>query len=764
MICKQVVRPKHGSTIEKDYAHELHLLSSLRCLKHPNIVKLITAYTKGPTYNFLLPVADSDLKSLLLSNSRLPGFQTDDQIFNSLWGLSSALEAVHEYFENEFNVRQIGCHYDIKPRNILCYQGRFVLSDFGLSKLIPEDDDSRSLFEQGEGCYLAPECEPSDQDFKPGLIGRSSDIWSLGCVLAEIFAYLSGGPGGGPKMVAYFYEKRKIKLGPSICHHFHGVNDINPEVTNFLDRFSTQLAHEERFKSLACVVKASLQFEPDKRSKVSKISQRLFHLAQRHLLEKACSTLEYCIRPRNLELQIELQRLRIWGDAFGLATDWEHMPYHDWWAKPRSQKEYQSTQDILQRCQVEVDFVAEQLAQDSTPPYPLSYNLQKLLDQLWNMQSSGVHRDMLSRLEEVMLQHYSTATQNDLQLAVEEGGGSAFNYRHIASLVTMKEVTSALIQRNSSDMDLSVDQSVLRLPVAELHHHSIKTDETTGKRMLIEYMEYETSWASRTDELLKRVNAIAFLRRHGRINEIFPVLKCIGFYHDAVRSQFGIVYEFPLLAKNTDPQTLAQAVNDTQSRTKQPSLTEKFKLASNLVSYILDFHRAGWLHKSICSFNIIYFNNAFDSLEESFRYPFFIGFNHSRLNDENAFSTLSGPQEEYQHPVYRRNIIKYTDDSQSPNSRFRQEFDYYSAGLVLLEIALWKDLKGILQSIRGTPEKVHEHLLKTHIKIVKSYMGELYGEAVRHCLSCYSDDKSNPEEVRSNFSKKVVIPISQCLL
>jgi serine/threonine protein kinase len=200
------------------------------------------------------------------------------------------------------------------------------LSDFGLSKLVPEDDDSRSLFEQGEGCYLAPECEPSDQDFKPGLIGRSSDIWSLGCVLAEILAYLSGGPGGGPKMVAYFYEKRKIKLGPSICHHFHGINDINPGVANFLDRFSTQLAYEERFKSLACVVKASLQSEPDERLKASNISQRLFHLAQRHLLERACSALGDCLEPRNLELWIELQRLRIWGMHSGLQLTWNTCP------------------------------------------------------------------------------------------------------------------------------------------------------------------------------------------------------------------------------------------------------------------------------------------------------------------------------------------------------------------------------------------------------------------------------------------------------
>lgn len=79
-----------------------------------------------------------------------------------------------------------------------------------------------------------------------------------------------------------------------------------------------------------------------------------------------------------------------------------------------------------------------------------------------------------------------------------------------------------------------------------------------------------------------------------------------------------------------------------------------------------------------------------------------------------------------------------------------------------MEIVPWRDLKGILQSIRGSLENVHEYLLKNYIKIIKSYMGDSYGEVVRHCLSCA--ENSNLEEVRGNFSSKVEIPISQCSL
>jgi hypothetical protein len=242
------------------------------------------------------------------------------------------------------------------------------------------------------------------------------------------------------------------------------------------------------------------------------------------------------------------------------------------------------------------------------------------------------------------------------------------------------------------------------------------------------------------------------------------VLEWKGYYHDPSDFHFGVVYELPRLAKDTDPRNLLQVIHDTKSRTDQPSLTAKFKLASTLVLHVFSFHTGRWLHKNICAFNIIFFPNAFDTLAESFSSPYFIGLNHSRRNDENAFSNLAGPEAEYQHPVYLRNARKFSDDPQNPVRHYRQEFDYYSVGLVLLEIALWQPLKRITAKIDGSPEKVQKELLGSQIPLVKAYMGDRYGEAVKYCLSLDVDNERGLEVVRDEFHIKVVTPLCQCSL
>jgi serine/threonine protein kinase len=704
-----------------------------------------------------------------LSKYHHPDFQAEDGILAALWGLSAAIEAVHDYFAEEFQVRQVGCHYVIKPSNILCQSGRFVLSDFGLSKLRQESDGSRSLFKQGEGCYIAPECEPSDQDFKRGQIGRASDIWSLGCVLSEILAYLSAGPGGSPDEVTKFYEERKIKLGPFICHHFHGNNEVNPAVTKFLDKFATEPSSTESLRSLALIIKEILQCDPEARPKARVVTRRLFHLAQRNVFKTMYSILESRLAVMDLELQIEFQRLKIWSDTVGLTSEPYEIESSAWFATTHPYQDYQNVHGTLKQCLTEINCVADQLDGNIKASYRVSFNLQKLLDNLWDMQPKSVRRNMASCLEEVML---DTDNIPDLHMAIDESlsddlessSKKRFDYQRVAYLATMKDIASAMLRQESSDQDLSVDMSTLGPPVSELHRHSVKPVDGTGRRVIIETIDYEEAWVSRVHELLTRVNAIASLRSRGIIKDIFPVLKCKGYYHEASRFRFGIVYELPSFAENTDPLNLVQIINDTQSRTKQPSLTEKFKLASILVSHILSFHRGGWLHKNICAFNIICFPQMFNSLAESLSSPYFIGFNYARLNEENAFSDMPGPEKEYQHPMYLRNTRNYLDDPQKPFRRFRQEFDYYSAGLVLMEIAFWKPLHLITKNITGTPEELLTKLLKTHISLVKTYMGDSYGESVRSCLTCYTAEYRIPEEVRENFNQMVVVPISQCSL
>jgi serine/threonine protein kinase len=757
------------SSNREDFEREVEILSSLRCLNHPNIIRLITAYTIGDSYNFLFPVANCDLSALLLSSNTGPWFSTSDDIIASLWGLSSAIEKVHNFFASEYNVRKIGCHYDIKPQNILCMNDKLVLSDFGLSRLRSDEESSRSLFQRGEGSYIAPECEPSEKDFKPAPIGRASDIWSFGCVLSEVLAYVSAPPGDGPDAVNKFRAARKGCLGECLAHHFHSVDGVRPAVISFLSKYAADPASASVFKSLAILIEEILQFRPEERPNASIITRRLFHLSQRNVLNKISSMLKSRLASFDLDLQIEFQRLGIWGKTVGLASEGREMEPSAWLQNPHSRRQYEDVQDILRRCLVEAQNIVIQIDKNRKPPYKLSYHLQGLLDGLWDMQPEDAKRNMTRSLEELILNSQDIkglmGLHENIDLSSREVAGRSNerldSYRRVAYLATMKEVALAVTQQPSSNHDFSMDRSSLGPPTTTVHNHILKTMSDSGERVLVEFMEYQDAWVARVPELIERVNAISALLSRGVQDErIFPVLKCKGYYHDIPHPRFGIVYQLPSMAKNTDPVNLVQIIHDTSSRTAQASLTKKFELASSLVSHVLDFHLGGWLHKSICSFNVIFFPRAFKTPVESLSSPYFIGFNRSRLNDESAFTVPSTTELEYQHPEY----LKHTKESSSApgnqSPRFRQEFDYYSVGLVLMEIAFWKPLAGITKRIKGSPEELVVELLKTHIPLVKTYMGDAYGNAIESCLTCYKSVDENAEVVRENFRRNVVVPIS----
>ena len=337
-------------------------------------------------------------------------------------------------------------------------------------------------------------------------------------------------------------------------------------------------------------------------------------------------------------------------------------------------------------------------------------------------------------------------------------------HQRIALLAKMQDVASSIIEQNSSRQDLSVDRLSLIRPITHFHHHTLKTSERTGQRVLIEYLDYKGAVVARVNEILERVNAIASLRNQGIMRDIFPVLKCQGYYHEPSLSHFGIVYELPRFAKNTDPLNLIQIIRRTKSKPDQPSLTVKFKLASTLVQHVLSFHKGGWLHKGICSFTIAFFPKVSNNLADSFSSPYFIGFNHSRINDDKAFSNLAGPEADYQHPAYLRNAEKFSDDPQNPTHRYRQEFDYYSVGLVLLEIALWQSLKHITGAKPGSPENVQAELLSSQIPVVRACMGDRYSQSIQYCLSCDVMIKRTLENAREEFYTRVINPLSQCLL
>ena len=132
------------------------------------------------------------------------------------------------------------------------------------------------------------------------------------------------------------------------------------------------------------------------------------------------------------------------------------------------------------------------------------------------------------------------------------------------------------------------------------------------------------------------------------------------------------------------------------------------------------------------------------------------GFNHSRTDDKFTFTSgKSGPWFEYQHFRYA---------SQSSES-YQSGYDYYSLGLVLLELGLWTPLNKLSvleQDIGNYPlDRLRDLLREKAVSQLIPMMGDKYAEAVRICLS---DDLLDLDrtEVEEKFSKEVLARLEDC--
>jgi cyclin-dependent kinase 12/13 len=154
----------------------------LRQLDHPNIVRLIEIVTdkhdaldflkdKGSFY-LVFEYMDHDLMGLLDSGLVTLG---EDHICSLMRQLMEGLNFCHE---KNF------LHRDIKCSNILVNnRGQLKLADLGLARLYQSDDKERPYTNKVITLwYRPPELLLGEERYGPAV-----DVWSCGCILAELF-------------------------------------------------------------------------------------------------------------------------------------------------------------------------------------------------------------------------------------------------------------------------------------------------------------------------------------------------------------------------------------------------------------------------------------------------------------------------------------------------------------------------------------------------------------------------------------------------
>ncbi|MCJ1347144.1 hypothetical protein MMC31_005365 [Peltigera leucophlebia] len=332
------------------------------------------------------------------------------------------------------------------------------------------------------------------------------------------------------------------------------------------------------------------------------------------------------------------------------------------------------------------------------------------------------------------------------------------------------------------------------------------------RTVLIEWRKYDIRWNSApNDKQFSQLNSMAkFLSatKNPRDDILFPklvVLDCLAFFHDKDRNRFGFIYGFPQESVDNHapsfPQyySLHQYIRDTslsrfpdqQNCAPRPYLGKVFQLAKDLASSLYDLHEIGWLHKSISSHNILMFPAALTEASNYLSSSVLSGFVQSR--PEQTQNSVGGPAptyDLYEHPSYRKLALTKSNDVAIV---FRRVYDFYSLGVVLLELGLWMTSSELYQPFRAywvkerskskdeeiqaekedlkeisIAESFRDKLLERYVPRLGGKMGELYMDAVRFCLDAEKsigfteDDAEGRQRCGKEFKIKVVDKLAGC--
>ena len=383
---------------------------------------------------------------------------------------------------------------------------------------------------------------------------------------------------------------------------------------------------------------------------------------------------------------------------------------------------------------------------------------------LLNLLPSGLRTQARNRLEAELLQTESTSLLEATRIAMTRTDGDQM----IGVLAAIKSM-SLRAERQSLHIDpcLRIELGNLLIE-GNIGYHSLATLDTTPgpqQRVVIEWLKYDAKWSKEDvgEKLFSRIERItAALSSADQLN-LPAALKSCGFCHDPGEHRFGQVYNVPpWYGHESKTITLGDILKDAHEL-HVPALQDRFRLSHTLVSSISAFHQIGWLHRGLHSSNVVFFlpNNCPPS--QRIQYPNILGFMHSRENEQNPFTR--GPQEEtefrnYHHPDYLgpKKVI------------YRPEFDYYSLGVLLLEIGSWKPLSSLVasKSFKGiSNHEFRRRLVERRLPQVEQEMGAIFTDATRACLQSDFSQHSSVDlaatgSLYAAFKTSVVDRIGEC--
>lgn len=573
----------------------------------------------------------------------------------------------------------------------------------------------------------------------------------------------------GVEGVGEFERQRAFEEGSIVQYRFHRGGAENPAVTAWIEKL--QGSNSRTQKLLGQLVRQMLQLHHQDRPQAQEVEAKMRFISTDAICQPIQKVYrDICKEDNSIQPALERTRFDSWRYACGILNPSSNDLLGQMYESTKYPLVYKTLGEIYEELKTV-------LVDCKNPRSRIYEPLRQLNDQLLDCLSDGGQDRARMYLDTQMMLEPSDA------MALAKSGedddiGQSENQRLNILATVVKCMTKVMEGRPAHIGSIDRDRLEKKERVGDFHIQYLMSDGDESKiQVVVESKTYKDHYGDMriATELQKRLeNVTELLRSANRAAEkdSFRILRCAGFYQKPSAYSCGLIYEFPTPSSKTQEfLTLRSALEETQERQKdQPSLEQRFQLAQALASSILKFHTVSWLQKSISSFNVVFFHPSNESWLSGITNPFFLGFLYSRSNNPEEFT--EGPEDnahhrEYQHPSYSWKGIK--------NPRYCAEYDYYSLGLVLLEIGLWMSLDMILKrlklkSLRKSDGGLSQldTLLRNGVPLLRFHMGTRYEHIVQTCLRgsfevpSGLDDKSRQLKLYRSFSGLVVEKLAEC--
>ncbi|GAB1319904.1 Prion-inhibition and propagation-domain-containing protein [Madurella fahalii] len=278
---------------------------------------------------------------------------------------------------------------------------------------------------------------------------------------------------------------------------------------------------------------------------------------------------------------------------------------------------------------------------------------------------------------------------------------------------------------------LSLDEFALPAGFANLKRFvtTKQSDSAEGPYYLLERKKFDPDIQSRDMiRLTNRIQRLVLLLQKPKSPD-FRTPQALGCITDSANTCWWIVFHFPL---RTLPQpditrrilrkegsapisllSLLPLLNPNEKDPKGkikflPPLEQRLALASTVCATLSELYLSGWLHKGVRSENILFpaagaimqpppYSYTSEEMQTILSSPLVCGFDYSR--HESEWSSIDRARRScdldaaiYRHPSYQGEAAE----------GYKIQYDIYSVGLVLVEIALWRRLKSFLKGRRSS--------------------------------------------------------------